>query len=432
MTLTRRQLLARGGALAGALALPAAPAFGAADLRKLIDIGPGGVIYPGSAQDYRLPANRTYFADTQTGWIRMWADWPSLQPDGRYRIDDPASPGFAKLQALDEQIRQACTDGLRVMLLPYRHPLWANGMATLVRNSDAEISFAYADRMPAAAWSRYAAGGRNAAVYNPSRRALEYRVPDEGYPLDGAWSRFFEFLVRRYHYGQRSSGRFVHAFELVNEPNYQLWPQRVPSAGDPFALTPLKIAGTVAQLLKTAQAVSARVGHTTGMYAPSSSDTDTGSRIVTRFDEFATALLDAFPAVGYKPHVKQGWSHHNYLDVEERTTARIQALRARLQGRWTGLAEAGAPTVFVTEGGARIARMKSLYPLEDPLAAQARCLRTAWDVHSAGSGGGAGVAMLAQYLLNGDVNFDCGLLEPAPSTVKRPAYATWKTFPKRF
>ena len=39
--------------------------------------------------------------------------------------------------------------------------------------------------------------------------------------------------------------------------------------------------------------------------------------------------------------------------------------------------------------------------------------------------------MLAQYLLYGDPNFDCGLLEPAPSTVKRPSYATWKSFPKR-
>ena len=427
MTLTRRQLLARGGALAGALALPAVPAYGAANLRKLIDIGPGGVIYPGSAQDYRVYSNRAYFADTQTGWIRMWADWPSLQPDGRFRIDDPASPGYSRLVALDDQIRQACADGLRVMLMPYRHPLWANGTATLVRNSDAEISFEYADRMSAAAWNKYVAQGRNVAVYNPSRRALEYRVPSEGYPLDGSWSRFFEFLMRRYHYGQRASGRFVHAFELVNEPNYQLWPQRVPSPADPFALSALSITGRVAQLLKTAQAVSGRVGHTTGMYAPSSSDTDTGSRIVTRFDEFASALLDAFPAVGYKPHAKQGWSHHNYLDVEGRTTARMQALRARLQGRWTGLSEPGAPTVFVTEGGARVARMKPLYPLEDPLAAQARCLQTAWELHSAAPG----VAMLAQYLLYGDPNFDCGLLEPAPSLVKRPAYAAWKTFPKR-
>jgi hypothetical protein len=414
MTLTRRQFLARSGALAGALALPAVPAFGSTSLRKMIDIGPGGVISPGSAQDYRAYSNRTYFAETQTGWIRMWADWPSLQPDGRYRIDEPASPGYAKLQALDAQIRQACADGLRVMLMSYRHPRWVNGTAALVPNSDAEISFQYADRMSAAAWSKYLAAGRNAAAYNPSRRALEYRVPPEGYPLDGAWSKFFEFLMRRYHYGQRSSGRYVWAFELVNEPNYQLWPQ-------------IGIAPAIARLMKTAEAVSARVGHTTGMYAPSCSDTDTGSRIVTRYDDFATALLDAFPAVGYLPHSRQAWSHHNYLDVEGRTTVRLQALQARLAGRWKGLVEGSAPTVFMTEGGARVAKMKSLYPAEDPLAAQAKSLATAWSLHNAAPG----VSMLAQYLLYADPNYDCGLLDAAPATVKRPSYATWKSFPKR-
>ena len=277
MTLSRRQLLVRGGAIAGAALLPTAPpAFGAANLRKMIDIGPGGVIHPGTAQDYRAYSNRTYFADTQTGWIRMWADWPSLQPDGRFRVDDPASPGYANLQALDAQIRQACADGLYVMLMPYRHPLWANGTAGLVRDSDAEISLAPGDRMSSAAWNKYVAKGRSAAAYNPSRRALEYRIPDEGYVLDGAWSRFFEFLMRRYHWGQRASGRYVGAFELVNEPNLQLWPQRAPStSADPFdATSPLTIGPTVAQLLRTAQAVSARVGHTTGMYAPSSSDSE--------------------------------------------------------------------------------------------------------------------------------------------------------------
>jgi hypothetical protein len=206
----------------------------------------------------------------------------------------------------------------------------------------------------------------------------------------------------------------------------------VPSASaDPFALAPLKVGSTVAQLMKTAQAVSARLGHPNTLYAPSSSDSDTGSRIVTRYDEFATALLDAFPVVGYKPQSRQAWSHHNYLDVEGRVTTRIQALRSRLAGRWTGFAELGAPTVFVTEGGARIAKMRSLYPGEDPLAAQAKCLQTAWSLSSATGGGGAGVAMLAQYLLYGDPNFDCGLLDPAPATVKRPSYWTWKTFPKR-
>ena len=87
--------------------------------------------------------------------------------------------------------------------------------------------------------------------------------------------------------------------------------------------------------------------------------------------------------------------------------------------------------MWITEGGARVAKMKSLYPLEDPLAAQATCLQTAWNLLGAAGGGGEGVAMMTQYLLYADPNYDCGLLEPAPSTVKRPAYATWKSFPKR-
>src|SRR4051794_33857404 len=434
--LTRRQFLARSGALAGAAMLPtAATAYAQTNLRKMIDIGPGGVIHPGTPQDYRVYSNRTYFSETRTGWIRMWADWPSLQPDGRYEIDDPASPGYASLMALDGQIRQACADGLYVMLLPYRHPLWANGTASLVKDSDAEISFMYADRMSAAAWNKYVAKGRNAAVYNPSRRALEYRVPPEGFPLGGAWAKFFDFLVRRYHYGQRASGRYVAGFELVNEPNLQLWPQRAPSttAGDPFAATgTLRVGANVAQLLQTAQAISARVGHSTSLYAPSSSDSAIVGRLVTHYTEFTTNVLDSCDAIGYRPHSSQGWSHHNYSDVEGRVTTRVQLLRDRLRGRWTGKTELGmAPNVGITEGGARPAKMKSLYPTEDPLAAQAKCLQTAWNLHNTGIGGGAGVAMLAQYLLYADPNFDCGLLEPAPATVKRPSYATWATFPKR-
>jgi hypothetical protein len=167
------------------------------------------------------------------------------------------------------------------------------------------------------------------------------------------------------------------------------------------------------------------------MFGPSSSDSEVVSRLVTHYLEFTTGLLDAFGAVGYKPHSGQGWSHHNYSDVEGRVATRVQLLRDRLRGRWTGRAEPGAPSVWITEGGARVAKLKTLYPLEDPLAAQAKCLQTAWDLHGAATGGGEGVAMLAQYLLYGDPNFDCGLLDPAPATVKRPAYWTWQAFPKR-
>ena len=70
-------------------------------------------------------------------------------------------------------------------------------------------------------------------------------------------------------------------FELVNEPNLQLWPQ----AG---------VAREVALLLKTAQGISARNAHSTMLYAPSISDDDAAtSERYTRWSEFVPALLEA-------------------------------------------------------------------------------------------------------------------------------------------
>jgi hypothetical protein len=407
-------------------------------LRKILDIGPAGVIYPGSAQDLRYHDNTTYYADTRTGWIRMWADWPSLQPDPAYAPDDTRSPGYWKLQALDQQIALANQMGIRVMLMPYRFPTWANGTAALnaQKNTDAEISFEYWNRMTKAAWDRYVRNGRDPAVYTPSRRALEYRLPDgDAYGPSSAWAAFADFLWRRYHNGQQATGRFVNGFELINEPNLQLWPQQAPppaGAADPFAQTEITIGTAIARLMKTAQAISARYRNSTMMYAPSISDSDSATtRLYTRYDTFVPKLLDAFGVVGYAPNAKQAWSHHNYTDVEKRQTAtRTQLIRSQLAGRWNGYSTGQSPTVYITEGGARLSRMPDLYPTEDPREAQAKCIRDAWNLHATDTGAGAGVAMFAQYLIYADPNFDCGLIDPYPSTVKRPSYSAWKAFPR--
>jgi hypothetical protein len=401
---SRRQFLARGallaaaaaGAAAGGAALgaragdgPAAvsppPPSGPKRLRKLLDIGPGGVIHPGSAQDLRAAGNAGYFTDTRTPWIRLWADWPSLQPSPDHAPDDPLNPAAGKLRALDEQIALANQLGIRVLLMPYRFPRWANGTEDGLRG--------------------------------PRDQAPEYRLLPGAYAPEGAWARYFAFLHDRYHAG-RETGPRVAGLELVNEPNLQLWPQP-------------GVAREVAQLLQTAQAISARSGHSTMLFAPSISDDDArSSERHTRWDEFVPALLDELEAIGYRPHARQAWSQHNYTDVEKRQTqTRGQAIRALLKGRWDGFAEGEAPTVFITEGGARLSRMPHLYPDERPREAQARCLRDAWALHARADGAGAGVAMFAQYLLYADPNFDCGLLDPYPSTVKRPAYEAWKAFP---
>jgi hypothetical protein len=431
--LTRRELMAGAAATAGALALLAARAPRAGDpyppplpvptptpepepgVRKLIDIGPGGAIAPGSAQDYRYHSNPSYFADTRTRWIRMWADWPSLQPDGAHAIDNPANPGRASLLALDEQIRRANADGLSVIVMPYRYPAWANGTATVaaVRGSDAEVSFQFWDRMTEPAWLRYLGSGRQARVYDPRRAALEYRLPDEGHGPQSAWAGFFAFLYDRYGDGD------VKAFELVNEPNLQLWPQQAPPLeGSRFGLTRPTAPRAVADIMITAQAISAARDHSALLLAPSLSDIDQAEgRRSASYGHFASELLDELAASGFRAHARQAWSHHNYGDVEYRTGAlRTRTLMTLLDGRWEG------GGVHITEGGARVSRMAELYGLEDPRAAQARCLQEAWAAH-----GEAGVEMYAQYLLYDDVNFSSGLLEPFPSTVPRPAYAVWKS-----
>ena len=420
--LSRRELL-RAGAAALALGAGAPSVAGAAapGRRKILDIGPGGVIDPGSAQDLRRAGNVGRFIDTGTRWIRMWADWPSLQPHPGFAPDDPGSPGRGRLRALDEQVALARAVGLRVILMPYRFPAWVNGTSALTRapGSEAEVSYRRADRMERTAWERYVAAGRDARRYDPPRRALEYELPEDPYGPRSAWAGFFSFLYARY------AGR-VEGFELVNEPNLQLWPQQAPAAGaDPFAPGEPRIAREVARLMLTAQRISARHAHAAMLLAPSISDTDQpSSRRYTRDEEFVPALLDELAAIGYLPHSRQAWSHHNYTDVERRRVPpRVQVLRSQLAGRWSGHAAGAAPTVFVTEGGARLSRMPELYPDEDPREAQAECLRRAYDA------AGPGVAMFAQYLLYADPNFDCGLIDPYPSGRRRPAYAAWKALP---
>jgi hypothetical protein len=402
-------------------------------LRRIIDLGPGGVIHPGSAHDYRFHGNRVYFAETRTPWLRLWADWPSLQPDPTVAIDDPASAGAPILAALDGQIAAACGDGLRVVLMPYRFPAWANDTQELAtqRNTDAEASFAYADRMTAAAWRRYVENGRDPARYNPSRRQLDFRIPPEGVGAGSAWERFFEFLYTRYHLGQPESRRFVYAFELVNEPNFQLWPQRAPSpTADPFATGPLTVQHTMAQFMATAQAVACRHGDTTLLLAPSTADSEIVGRNVTPHLEFSAALLGVLEVIGYRPGSQQAWAHHNYTDLERRSVdTYTQRLRDVLRERWTGFAEGEPPTVFLTEGGVRLSKLRAYYPAEDPLAAQARSIAEGWERHVRDDGAGAGVAMFAQYQTYTDPNFDAGLLDPWPSTRRRPAYDVWASLP---
>lgn len=403
-------------------------------LRRIIDLGAGGALYPGSVGDLRYHGNIDHFLETRTSWVRLWADWPSLQPDPAYAIDDPANPGAPWLQALDEQIAAACAAGLRVVLTAYRFPTWANGTAELAAQlgTDAEIGFDPWDRMSPATWARYVAAGRDPARYNPGRRGLEFRIPPGGLGTDSPWAAFLDFLYARYHAGLRASGRWVGAFELTNEPAHQWWPKYGPSpTDDPFALGTPTLPAAFAQAMQTAQAVGHGHGNTTRLLAPSVADVTDSSRNVMGYPEFVAGLLDALDALAFRPSRRMTWSHHNYLDVEQRKEdTSVQRVRAMLAGRWAGARSDEGPAIWITESGARLSNMRRFHPTEDPLQAQLTCWQLAWERYARADGPGAGIGMIGQYTLHADPSFDSGLLEPWPSEVHRPSYEFWTTLPR--
>ena len=55
-------------------------------LQKCIDITPNGVRQPWSLQDYRLIRVQPWWPKLRatTSWLRLWADWPTLQPQREY------------------------------------------------------------------------------------------------------------------------------------------------------------------------------------------------------------------------------------------------------------------------------------------------------------------------------------------------------------
>src|SRR3954447_7540697 len=98
-----------------------------------VALGAGGV-----GDEQRYASNRRFVAETGCTWVRLWAEWPKLQP----RADRP--PDF---RALDAEIAAARRDGLQVMLTAWRYPRWANGTEALTPEQDA--AFELRDRLDA-------------------------------------------------------------------------------------------------------------------------------------------------------------------------------------------------------------------------------------------------------------------------------------------
>ena len=373
-------------------------------LRRCVAMGPAGTMWPGSAQDLRYGSNRQWLRDSATKWVRLWADWPTLEPQqgqfDQFRWD-----------ALDAQIAAARADGMEVILTPYRFPTWANGTAAM---TSAQLTASMPDR-------KFPSDPESKA------KSLNFRWPEDVSEAS-AWGRFVQRLLSRY------AGR-IRVLELCNEPNHQWWPQQAPSTTtDPYAQSTIVVHDVVARMFVTAKALAAKTPYAPMLAGPGCADGVDSNRMRTGYHSFAERLLTRLTELGFTPGNRFVYTHHNYSDVAAGNAARAADMRRRLLNRWAGYpaGDATKPELWITEGGVTLSKIQSTFGITDAAAKrakQAELVKTSWDRMWSGTES-AGITMTCQYLLHTDPNYDSGLAEtPEAGGATRPAYVTWKSLP---
>ena len=115
---------------------------------------------------------------------------------------------------------RATPTGMQIILLPYRYPRWANETEGIV--ADGVPRTTCSSRGTATRGSRSTSSSGPGPAASQTWKAFEYRMPPDGHrpgqPVGAATSSGC---------GSATRDRLA-AFEVVNEPNGQLWPQRTP------------------------------------------------------------------------------------------------------------------------------------------------------------------------------------------------------------
>jgi hypothetical protein len=297
---------------------------------------------PGS--DLLAGDNLKLIVESDTSWVRLWADWPTCWPEEN-RIDEPY------MAKLSEQIDVARYCGLKVMMTAYRTPRWA-------APTDVGVS--------------------------------------------GPYGRWIKLLRDRFGPSAGAPSRIAR-LEVCNEPNLKTWD------GTP-AFTPQ----TVARMFVTAQRIC---GGGPRLGGPAMSDVGG----VGALTDYTRALLAELGRLGFSGGTNWTWTHHNYQDIirklwDERNQAqairRLIAASPYWSGSYIAMTESGVirPSAVARYGG-------------DPDALQRDLLGLTMQQLHRENGPGENVAMICNYLLRTDPNFDTGLL--GHNGEYRPAYLRW-------
>jgi hypothetical protein len=370
---TRREALAAAGAAWLAVGSASARARvpqppPTSPMGRGIDLTAQGLRTPGALQDYTVLRAQPWGPElvARATHVRFWVDWPFVQPDGRIALDDPANPGLPHLLALDAQVDAVVADGLQPILMPWRYPRWVN-----------HTKVHYHGKSP------------------------EWRMPRSGHGPDSPWARFVEALWLRY------ACRMA-CFEVVNEPNLQIWPQD-------------RVAERVAEMITTVDAIARRHEQAVTCLAPSISDAESDRPfMITEQRPFNATLLDSLDRRGFEGGERWVWSFHNYNDAELGAD-HVSAMREQIGRRWRGRrAPDGGPLLYATEGGVRLVGVERRYGRtfspERQRAEQAAMLAEAIARYEHTPG----VGLFTQYTVTADPNYDCGLREADGS--ERPAF----------
>lgn len=438
--------------------------------------GPNRGRYPNAKPNIEI------IRESRTGWVRLFADWPSLQPEQDFSFDnlyfDERTRPF--IESLDGQIVFARQNNLKVILaVHHRFPLWSNGTPD---QECPDRCGAETDPVNKAECERLCgmANDPNAAHLKLTKPRNPFgRVPaDLG--IDSPWGRWVTFLVRRYGYSAetRDTLRYVDYLEVVNEPNLTMWPQwkddKVGNRRDIRGR--LVIAGSVARMFVTAQEIVSRrnvqadvldAEHdtTVKLAGPAASDVldpkpgapgasqeekERKKRVRvmrTGYETFTRELLVQLRRERFNPKSYFSFSHHDYADVERsrraapafdpktrtledptgatnsaawvRELLRVGTGEGRAN-RWTGWPDAEHPGLLITEGGARLSKVGDQDTQADLVDKNFKLLL------SEGGRLRAGIGLSTQYLTFSDICFDSGLfsfIEPQPTKPRDVACA---------
>lgn len=420
---------------------------------------------------------------TNTRWARLWADWvyhypPAYQtqePPNAFLTNgqglqtlNPAAMNASYVQAMDNNIAWSVANGHPVILATYRFPLWANNS---VGASDQDTNNPY-DRTSQSNFNNHT----NPAPWN----SYFLRSPTD-FSSSSAWLSWITYLCTRYNpytpmatpYGPA----WIWGIEVVNEPNYQMWPQMQPSqTSDPWALGSPLIYCTVAQMLAAARSITRYYGNYPVIMGPATADFDGAtSRLQTAYDYFTDGVVSQVASAGMwssGPDPYLIWTHHNYNDIEKyisdsqngqfypRVSKAIEIMQSPSgqgsQSAWLGFpgTTAAASQLWLTEGAARLSSISRLYFNSESLEGtnrpvfelyQAELLQACYAAMSSPTVlPWTNVGMLTQFLtysyygdfsngvLIGSTNTG-GLLEAPPPEAyspgqARPAYSTWASF----